>query len=243
MQVVELEQVCRSYLVGKNHIQAVDNINLSIGLGEFVVIKGMSGSGKTTLLNLIGTIDEPTSGTVKVAERSIAELSDAQTSRLRSQKIGFIFQSFNLIPVLTAVENVAYPLVLQGEKNSRKLALEALDKVGLLEFSAHRPNQLSGGQMQRVAIARAVVTNPKLILADEPTANLDSENSVQIMNLLAELNQNLGITFVFATHHDFVLTRASRIIQMRDGKIVSDKFINNKRSLAMPADYLVETSI
>ena len=243
MQVVELDQVCRSYLVGKNDIQAVNNISLSIGLGEFVVIKGMSGSGKTTLLNLIGTIDEPTSGMIKIGGQAIAKLSDAKTSALRRHKIGFIFQSFNLIPVLTALENVAYPLVLQGKKNSRKLALQALEKVDLHKFSGHRPNQLSGGQMQRVAIARAIVTSPKLILADEPTANLDSENSVQIMNLLAELNQSLGITFVFATHHDFVLTRASRIIQMRDGKIISDKFIKNKTSLTMPSDYLMETSI
>lgn len=231
MSVIKLDRICRSYKIGENVLTAVDNLSLSIEEKEFVVVKGASGSGKSTLLNLIGSIDAPTSGSVKIAGKCLTDLNDVSKSQLRSHTIGFIFQSFNLIPVLTALENVAYPLVLQGTRNSKLLAMQALDKVGLSDFSNHRPNQLSGGQMQRVAIARAIVTNPKIILADEPTANLDSENAVQIMNLLGDLNQELGITFVFATHHDFVLTRASRIIHMCDGKILDDKLLAQKHVL------------
>lgn len=227
MNIVNLKNITRSFQLGERTINAVDGLDLSLRRGEFVVLKGMSGSGKSTLLNLIGALDEPTSGEVEINGQVINKLSDKQVSKLRSQHIGFIFQSFNLIPVLTALENVQYPLTLQGEQNTKKRAMQALSEVGLGDFYQHRPNQLSGGQMQRVAIARAIVTSPDIILADEPTANLDSKTSAQIMDLLGELNQTRQMTFLFATHHDFVLSRASRILQLKDGKLISDTQIDD----------------
>lgn len=220
--VVQLIDVKRSYLLGKNTVTALNGINLTISKGEFVVLKGASGSGKSTLLNIIGAMDDADSGEVVITGHKMCQMNDNQKSALRSKHIGFIFQSFNLIPVLTALENVQYPLSLQGASNAKARAQKALEQVGLGDFIHNRPNQLSGGQMQRVAIARAIVTQPDVVLADEPTANLDSETSKQIMILLESLNKDLGITFLFATHHDFVLQRASRIIELKDGLLASD---------------------
>lgn len=220
--VVQLIDVKRSYLLGKNTVTALNGINLTINKGEFVVLKGASGSGKSTLLNIIGAMDDADSGEVVITGHKMCQMNDNQKSALRSKHIGFIFQSFNLIPVLTALENVQYPLSLQGASNAKARAQKALEQVGLGDFIHNRPNQLSGGQMQRVAIARAIVTQPDVVLADEPTANLDSETSKQIMILLESLNKDLGITFLFATHHDFVLQRASRIIELKDGLLASD---------------------
>lgn len=220
--VVKLENVKRSYVLGKNAVTALSGIDLTINKGEFVVLKGASGSGKSTLLNIIGAMDDADSGEVTITGHKLCQMNDNQKSALRSKHIGFIFQSFNLIPVLTALENVQYPLSLQHAANAKARAKEALEQVGLGEFIHNRPNQLSGGQMQRVAIARAIVTQPDVVLADEPTANLDSETSMQIMKLLESLNKDLGITFLFATHHDFVLQRASRIIELKDGYLASD---------------------
>ena len=222
MVVVALENISRHFMLGKNKVHALKNINLTISKGEFLVLKGTSGSGKSTLLNIIGAMDEANTGDVIIVNKSLNKLSDNKKSHIRKQHIGFIFQSFNLLPVLTALENVQYPLSLQGVKNTKNKAIAALTRVGLADFMHHKPNQLSGGQMQRVAIARALVTEPDIILADEPTANLDSNTAASIMELMKQLNKQ-GITFVFATHHDFVLSQASRIIELKDGEIINDK--------------------
>lgn len=225
MSVVKLQQVSRSFMLGNKPIVALDKLDLSIEKGEFVVLRGASGSGKSTLLNLIGAMDDANAGEIFIHDQALSGLSDKQKSRLRSHYIGFIFQSFNLIPVLTALENVQYPLALQkvNDKDAKTRAAEALNQVGLGDFLQQRPNQLSGGQMQRVAIARAIVTQPDIILADEPTANLDSDTSTQIMDLLGDLNAKTGVTFLFATHHDFVLSRASRVLELKDGHIIKDQ--------------------
>ncbi|MBU2968651.1 ABC transporter ATP-binding protein [Pseudoalteromonas sp. C2R02] len=222
MVVVALENISRHFMLGKNAVHALKNINLTISKGEFLVLKGTSGSGKSTLLNIIGAMDEANTGDVIIANKSLNKLSDNKKSHIRKQHIGFIFQSFNLLPVLTALENVQYPLSLQGAKSTKNKAIAALTRVGLADFMHHKPNQLSGGQMQRVAIARALVTEPDIILADEPTANLDSNTAASIMELMKQLNKQ-GITFVFATHHDYVLSQASRIIELKDGEIINDK--------------------
>lgn len=229
MTVVKLQGVSRYFPVGNKPITALDKLDLTLEKGEFVVLRGASGSGKSTLLNLIGAMDDPNEGEVFIHGKALSSLSDKQKSRLRSHYIGFIFQSFNLIPVLTALENVQYPLSLQKVANNeaKDRATQALAQVGLADFIHRRPNQLSGGQMQRVAIARALVTKPDIILADEPTANLDSETSKQIMDLLGSLNRKTGVTFLFATHHDFVLSRASRILELKDGHIVKDQQLQN----------------
>ncbi|NQZ10389.1 MAG: ABC transporter ATP-binding protein [Algicola sp.] len=229
MAVVKLKGVSRYFPVGNKPITALDKLDLTLERGEFVVLRGASGSGKSTLLNLIGAMDDPNEGEVFIHGKALSSLSDKQKSQLRSHYIGFIFQSFNLIPVLTALENVQYPLSLQRIANNeaKDRAAQALAQVGLADFIHRRPNQLSGGQMQRVAIARALVTKPDIILADEPTANLDSETSKQIMDLLGSLNRETGVTFLFATHHDFVLSRASRILELKDGHIVKDEQLQN----------------
>ena len=221
MVVVELKNISRHFMLGNNQVNALTHINLTINQGEFLVLKGASGSGKSTLLNIIGIMDQASHGETYIAGKSLNQLSDNQQSAMRKKHIGFIFQSFNLLPVLTALENVQYPLSLQGIKNTKERAIIALERVGLGEFIHHKPNQLSGGQMQRVAIARALVTEPDIILADEPTANLDSVSAQSIMTLMTELNQQ-GITFIFATHHDYVLSKASRIIELKDGTILED---------------------
>ncbi|WDE02316.1 ABC transporter ATP-binding protein [Thalassomonas actiniarum] len=229
MAVVELQGISRSFELGNTRVTALDKLNLTLEKGEFVVLRGVSGSGKSTLLNLIGAMDAPDAGEVFIHGQALSSLSDKQKSQLRSRYIGFIFQAFNLIPVLTALENVQYPLSLQKvpDREAKARAAKALAQVGLADFVDRRPNQLSGGQMQRVAIARALVTNPDIILADEPTANLDSETSKQIMDLLGSLNRETGVTFLFATHHDFVLSRASRVLELKDGHIVKDEQPHN----------------
>jgi len=225
MRVVNLENVSRYFELGQNRVCALNGVDLKVEAGEFLVLKGASGSGKSTLLNLIGAMDEADEGEVSIAGKRLNSMSDKQKSHVRRDHIGFIFQSFNLLPVLTALENVQYPLSLRSAasaKQNREKALLALERVGLTDFIDHKPNQLSGGQMQRVAIARALVTEPDIILADEPTANLDSANAQSIMALMKQLNKQ-GITFIFATHHDYVLSQASRIIEMCDGKILLDQ--------------------
>ncbi len=225
MRVVNLENVSRYFELGQNRVCALNGVDLKVEAGEFLVLKGASGSGKSTLLNLIGAMDEADTGEVSIAGKRLNSMSDKQKSHVRRDHIGFIFQSFNLLPVLTALENVQYPLSLRSAasaKQNREKALLALERVGLTDFIDHKPNQLSGGQMQRVAIARALVTEPDIILADEPTANLDSANAQSIMALMKQLNKQ-GITFIFATHHDYVLSQASRIIEMCDGKILLDQ--------------------
>ena len=224
MALIELNQVSRTYRLGKAEVAVLHCVDLRINSGELVAIWGPSGSGKTTLCNLFGAIDTPTSGTVIVNGKDISELSDNQLSEHRSHSLGFIFQSFNLVPVFSAVENVALPLLLQGQdrKIARAKAAEMLSSLGLGQHVDHRPDNLSGGQRQRVAIARALVTHPPLVIADEPTANLDSENARGIIDLMRAVNETRGTTFIFATHDQRLLERVNRRIELRDGVVVED---------------------
>ncbi|MBT4286378.1 MAG: ABC transporter ATP-binding protein [Deltaproteobacteria bacterium] len=220
MAVVELKNITKTYRMGKVDVPALSGLNLVIEKGEFLILKGQSGSGKSTTLNIIGCMDIPTAGMVSIAGQSTDQLNDVELSYLRRNHIGFIFQSFNLIPVLNALENVEYPLKLKKTENSREKAREALVQVGLEKFIKHRPNELSGGQIQRVAIARGIVAKPDILLADEPTANLDSKTSDQIMDLMLDLNQNQKLTFIVSTHHTAVMEQASRIVELQDGHII-----------------------
>jgi putative ABC transport system ATP-binding protein len=223
--LVELRQVGKVYRLGENLIAALKTVNLSIHRGEFVAVWGPSGSGKSTLCNLIGLLDVCSSGTVRFGGQDVTALSDDQRSELRNREIGFVFQNFNLIPVLSALENVMLPLQIAGVSTARakRAARKRLAEVGLDEHEAHRPAKLSGGQQQRVAIARALVTDPALVIADEPTANLDSENALRITELMRRLNSNNGTTFVFSTHDQRLLERVERQILMRDGEIIDDQ--------------------
>lgn len=223
--IVELSAVEKDYPLGNTVVQAVKGIDLVIGPGEFTVIAGPSGSGKTTLLNLIGCIDVATRGSVAVDGHPTGALSDRALTRLRLQTLGFIFQSFNLINVLDVFQNVEFPLLLQGGLSRAERAArveQMLGKVGLSQYLRHRPTELSGGQRQRVAIARALVTLPKILLADEPTANLDSTTGSQIIDLMRDLNHKDGITFIFSTHDLAVMDRADRIVRILDGRIQQD---------------------
>lgn len=226
MIINQLNNVTKNYTLGKNDVAALTDISLSITEGEFISVAGPSGSGKTTLLNLIGCLDKPTGGEISFLGSNIAEMSSGQLADLRNSNIGFIFQSFNLIPVLTAFENVEFPLILQKTKNAadRKKTVNAiLEEVGLSELRDRRPIDMSGGQQQRVAIARALVKEPKLVLADEPTANLDSKNGENILNLMLETNKSHNTTFVFSTHDPMVMKFARRLIKLHDGRIEADE--------------------
>ncbi|MGA2381956.1 MAG: ABC transporter ATP-binding protein [Gemmatimonadales bacterium] len=215
----------KRYTLGSGTLKALDGIDLSIAKGEFAGVVGPSGSGKTTLLNIVGSLDAPSAGSVEVLGSDVARLSHREAARLRSEHIGFIFQTFNLLPVYTVYENVEFPLLLRGMDGGRrrKMVMDTLEWVGLADRADSRPAQLSGGQSQRVAIARAVVKQPEIVLADEPTANLDAENSHHIMRTMVQLNQTLGATFVFATHDEKVISYLRRKITLVDGKIASDE--------------------
>jgi putative ABC transport system ATP-binding protein len=221
--IIEVRGVVKDYPLGKLTVRALHGIDLVIERGEFTTIAGPSGSGKTTLLNLIGCVDVPTQGDVAFDGVVTSTLSDKDLTRLRLEKLGFIFQSFNLVPVLTVFQNVELPLLLRGGIDAPERARRVqkiIERVGLGKYLKHRPNELSGGQRQRVAIARALVSNPKLVLADEPTANLDSVTGASILELMKELNQQEGTTFVFSTHDQAVMNLASRIVRVLDGRIV-----------------------
>ena len=222
MAIVSMQKVVRNYYLGKTVVNALGGIDLEVEKGEFICIAGPSGSGKTTLLNLIGCLDKPTSGKVFLDGDDVERLSDNKLSRLRAERIGFIFQSFNLIPVLSAFENIEYPLLLKGvpRGSRKKKVLSMLEEVELADFTRHRPNQLSGGQRQRVAIARALVTDPEMVLADEPTANLDSKTGEAIVDLMRKINQEMKATFIFSTHDSMVMKHAHRMIRLKDGRIV-----------------------
>ena len=219
--VIELENVSRYYVVGDFVVKALDQVSLQIQKGEFTAIMGPSGSGKSTLMNMVGCLDTPTSGRILIDGADINGLSEEDLAYIRNKKIGFVFQQFNLLPKLNALENVMTPLLYTGDVGvaERKLrAQEALEKVGLKDRMKHRPNELSGGQKQRVAIARALVTQPSLILADEPTGALDTKTGIQIMDLFKELNRE-GHTIVIVTHNDEIGTSCPRLVRIRDGKI------------------------
>lgn len=223
MSVVRLSKVNKVY-EGVQPVHALQDIRLSIEPGEFTAIVGPSGSGKTTLLNVIGGLDRPTSGSVVINQTDIVSLSENALIDFRLKNIGFVFQAYNLIPVLTAEENVEFTMLLQGKSKQERHARvqELLHAVGLGERSANRPGQLSGGQQQRVAVARALAPKPRFVLADEPTANLDSQSAATLLDIMAELNQREGITFIFSTHDHRVIERARRVITLEDGKILSD---------------------
>ena len=223
--IVRLDDVTRAYSQGETAVRALDGLSLDIHPGEFTAVVGPSGSGKTTLLNLVGALDVPTAGAIWVDGQELGQLSRTALSRLRRDRIGFVFQSYNLIPVLTAYENAEFVLTLQKRPLAeRKARVEALlAAVGLEGREGRRPDQLSGGQQQRVAIARALAPNPAIVLADEPTANLDSHTAEALLDIMERLNQDLGATFLFSTHDDRVVRRARRVVRMLDGKVVADE--------------------
>ncbi|MBI5605635.1 MAG: ABC transporter ATP-binding protein [Deltaproteobacteria bacterium] len=222
MALIEMENIKKDYFLGETVVQALQGIDLKIDQGEFVAIWGPSGSGKTTLLNLIGAIDEPTEGSLAIAGRDIRSLSDNQRSELRNETIGFIFQGFNLVPVLSGLENVMLPLQIKGASSAeaKARAMTRLKAVGLADLVHHRPFKMSGGQQQRVAIARALVTDPSLVIADEPTANLDSETARMIIGLMRSLNEKEKTTFIFSTHDQRLLDQVDRLVRLEDGRIV-----------------------
>lgn len=225
LPILKLRNVRRRFLLGETTIDALHSISLDIHAGEFLAVWGPSGSGKSTLMNIIGLIDAPTEGEVHFDEQETRMLADDKLTEFRSAKIGFVFQNFNLVPVLSALENVMLPLQIQGvsEHAARERATAMLVDVGLERFQNSLPDKLSGGQRQRVAIARALVVNPKLVIADEPTANLDSENSRMVVDLMREMNRARKVTFVFTTHDPRLLDHVDRKILLRDGSIESDE--------------------
>lgn len=222
--IIRTEGLTKDYPVGEGHFRALADINLTFSEGEFAGLVGPSGSGKTTLLNIIGSLDTPTSGSAMVLGREVSALTVKQSAFLRNRHIGFIFQSYNLLPVYTVYENVEFTLLLQkkNKEERHRAVMEALDWVGLTEKKDARPAQLSGGESQRVAIARAMVKRPAIVLADEPSANLDAENSHHILQTMQQLNRELKTTFLFATHDEKVMQYLQRIISLRDGKVEKD---------------------
>lgn len=222
--LVSVDALTRTFPLDHSHVTALDHTTLHVERGEFLAIAGPSGSGKSTLLNLIGCIDTPTSGRVLIEGTDTGTLSAAELTELRRRKIGFVFQTFNLIPVFTAAENVEFPLLIQGIGATERKArvAEAMDSVGLTARAQHRPDLMSGGERQRVAVARAIVHRPALVLADEPTANLDTRNATQLIELMRGLNERLGLTFIFSTHDQRLLEHTPRIVRLTDGQVVSD---------------------
>ena len=223
--LLRIKDIRRRFMLGETAINALHGVSLDIHASEFLAVWGPSGSGKSTLMNIIGLIDAPTAGEVWFDGEDTHKLKDNAITDFRGKKIGFVFQSFNLVPVLSAIENVMLPLQIQGvaEAAARERAAQALIDVGLEKFKSQRPDKLSGGQRQRVAIARALVVEPRLIIADEPTANLDSENSTMIIDLMREMNRSKGVTFVFTTHDPRLLAHVDRKVLLRDGVIESDE--------------------
>jgi putative ABC transport system ATP-binding protein len=219
--IIRLRQVTRVYQEGSLEVLALRGVDLDIRQGEFTALAGPSGSGKTTLLNIIGALDHPTSGRVEVAGQDIGKLDKGEAADFRLDKVGFIFQAYNLVPVLTAQENAEFTLLLRGVPASerRKRVAPLLERVGLDEMKDRKPHELSGGQQQRVAVVRALATEPDIVLADEPTANLDSETSAGLLDMMQELNQELETTFLFSTHDPVVIERARRVVRLKDGRV------------------------
>jgi putative ABC transport system ATP-binding protein len=238
MSIIRTENLSREYQQGSDVVHALKDVNLEIEKGDFAVLAGPSGSGKTTLLNMLGALDKPTSGKVWLDGLEIGSLSGHRKSTLRRDQIGFVFQFYNLIPVLTAFENTEFVLLLQGvptEERHRK-AMDLLKKVGLEGLEKRKPHELSGGQQQRVAIARALASDPAVILADEPTANLDSATEEGLLDLMEDLNREMGTTFLFSSHDPDVIKRAKRLIKLHDGKIVSDERISPRPNDQSPKE-------
>ena len=222
--MIETEELKKIYKQGSLKVKAVDNVNLKISDGEFTAIVGPSGSGKTTLLNCIGGLDSPTSGKVIIDGELISSYSSDKMIKFRLNNIGFVFQSYNLIPVLTAKENIEMVMLMQGynKQDMEKRSSDLLNEVGMGDMSKRRPSELSGGQQQRVAVARSLASKPKFILADEPTANLDSKSTAKLLDIMSRLNKQENITFIFSTHDQRVIDRARRVVTLEDGKIIKD---------------------
>jgi putative ABC transport system ATP-binding protein len=220
--IVKMKNISKDYTLGKTKIQALSNIDLDISGNDFLVIAGPSGSGKTTLLNIIGLIDTPSAGELWFGDKNLADNHHNGLYRYRRDKLGYIFQTFNLIPVMNVYENVEYPLILKkiSKRNRKTIVEDVLHKVGLFDRKNHKPNELSGGQRQRVSIARAIVKKPAVVLADEPTANLDSKTGTEIIELMQKLNQEEKITFVFSSHDPRIIERGNRVIHLHDGEII-----------------------
>ena len=227
MPIAQMENVVKNYFIGKKvEVPALRGVSVSIDQGEFVAIAGPSGSGKTTMLNLFGCLDKPTNGRVFIDARNVATLSSNKLADVRNHNLGFIFQTFNLIPVLSAYENVEFPLILLKQhkpKERKERIMHLLDAVGIADLAKRKPNEMSGGQQQRVAVARALIKHPKIVLADEPTANLDSVTGEAILKLMVDMNQKTKTTFIFSTHDPMVMSYARRLIKVHDGKVQSDE--------------------
>ncbi len=232
MSIVRAENIKKRYIQGKVEVHALRGVSVNIDQGEFVAMAGPSGSGKTTVLNIIGGIDNPDSGQVVVAGNKYSDMTQSKLAELRLNKIGFVFQAYNLIPVLSAEENVEYIMLLQGvsAKKRKKKARAILDDVGLEGIYRRRPSELSGGQQQRVAVARAIVSNPAIVLADEPTANLDSKTGESLLDMMKKMNREKNITFIFSTHDNMVMEYAKRIVKLKDGQI-EDDIIKDKQMI------------
>jgi len=224
--MIQINQMSKYYRMGDSVVHALDCVDLEIPKGQFVSITGASGSGKSTMMHLVGCLDRPTSGQYLIAGQRVDRLNDRRLARIRNQYIGFVFQTFNLINRTSAVDNVAVPLIYARTRGAKSLALKSLERVGLAQRANHKPNELSGGERQRVAIARALVNNPPLLLADEPTGNLDSRTGKQILNLFHELHAE-GVTIVLVTHEMAVAAQAQRVVRMMDGKIIEDRQVDN----------------
>jgi putative ABC transport system ATP-binding protein len=226
--LIAVNQVGKQYMMGQVSVCALDQVTFAVDKGEFISIWGPSGSGKTTLLNLIGSVDTPTTGEILLEGQDLGAMSDNRRTELRNRLIGFIFQRYNLIPVLTAVENVMLPLQIKGVATAaaRKKAMERLETVGLAAVGRHQPDRMSGGQQQRVAVARALITDPPLVIADEPTANLDSETARSLIALMHTINREQGTTFIFSTHDQRLLDHVQRRILLKDGRIVNEEHLS-----------------
>ena len=224
MDLVRIQGIHKTYHQGKVAVHALNDVNLFIEKGGFVALAGPSGSGKTTLLNLIGGLDTPDQGSVFVGENEVSAMSQSRLAQLRLFNIGFVFQAYNLIPVLSALENVEYVMLLQGvsKPERKKRAMAVLEDVGLADKAGRRPGELSGGQQQRVAVARAIVSNPSIVLADEPTANLDSVTGQGLLDIMTQMNQTKKVTFIFSTHDNMVMDYARRLVMLRDGRVERD---------------------
>ena len=222
-RMIELKDVTKTYRMGNVEVGALRGVSVTIQPGEMVAIMGASGSGKSTLMNILGCLDVPTSGEYLLEGENVGRLADSRLAEIRNRKIGFVFQTYNLLPRLTALANVELPLLYGNGRNRRSRALQALNRVGLGERTRHRPTELSGGQQQRVGIARALVKNPSILLADEPTGNLDSHSSEEVVAILRELNRQEGLTVIIVTHEPDIAAATRRVISMRDGRIISDQ--------------------